>query len=836
MGTPVLSMKQVYQILNAEANRFGEFKKCEMHLHTPASYDYELIKGKEYHILSESEVCKYAMELGFLNEDRLQQLKGHFNENTKNKKEFPFDSFKEFVAFGLVAYKLYQESIDLVTVCDHNTINGYRKLAYVLEYYYETRVRGVSNQPYVDVLLGVEISCSDKNHLIVILNNNQESKVKKYLEEILLNDDCREGTYIDSRTLIEIFNKEFDSITYIAHINTSNLAGSGAYNKALFNSKDLKLLGVNDGSKINSQRLRIHEFAKGKEFSFILESDAHTIEDIGKKNTWIKFQRKDFKAFQRAVRNRNICLRITKPNKVDRYIRGLLVIPEENGFLAAKNKGEFFNSFYVALSQDLNCIIGGRGTGKSTILKTIEIALTREVANEEELDCIANNKIIYCLFDSGADTYMVTIIPQVNNDKGFYVREDKYKFIYKVGDKIRLGDEWINLFKYKNNEFVEVEKAEIDIVLNRIFRRAYDINDLVSKVTQGKINAFIRNVVTYGVKYDGVESYESLLVHTKTRGFSKTLRENLASMIEFISKRRNMVEESIHEFNEKYENVLRIVYSPKLGDSIEYIQYILENFDTKRNVASTYLTGEDIQLFIKDCTEKIGYLVFLKLLLNDKYREIEKINNIQGYQREIKSFYQVEQGLEKVTSKNIKRIYKVIKDKILEDRVKLQKSILQCLRITDDFTILFNINHRESNTDLPCIMKDIQTLSLGQKVVALLTFVFDFGLTNNDNTPLIIDQPEDNLDNQYIYKNLVTNLKMVKSSRQVIIATHSSTIVTNADAEQVIVMESDNEKGWILKKGYPSDRNIIKHIINYMEGGVESFCHKKDIYGLYIKV
>lgn len=836
MGAPVPNLKQVYQLINSEANRFGKFKKCEMHLHTPVSYDYELIKGKEYHTLSESDVCQYAADIGFFNKVQLQEYRKHYTENANKKKEFPFENFKEFLAFGLVAYKLYQEDIDLVTICDHNTVNGYRKLSYILEYYYEICIKGVTNQSYVDVLLGVEISCSDKNHLIVILNNNQELKVKRYLEEILLNDDCKEGTYIDSRTLIETFNKEFDSITYIAHINTSNLAGSGAYNKALFSSKDLILLGVNDGTKINSQRARIREFAKNKDFSFILESDAHNIEDIGKKNTWIKFQRKDFKAFQRAVRNRNICLRITKPNKVDRFIRGILVVPEENGFLAAKDKGEFFGSFYVALSQDLNCIIGGRGTGKSTILKTIEIALTRQVTNEDELARIANNKIIYCLFDCGSDTYMVTIIPQVNNNNVFYMREDRYRFIYKNGDKIRLGDEWINLYKCKDNEFIEVEKTEIDIVLNRIFRRAYDINDLVSQVTQGRINAFIRNVVTYGVEYDNVEKYESLLVHTNTRSFSKTLRENLSSMIEFINNRKSMVEERIYEFNEKYKNVLRIVYSPKLDNSIEYIQYILDKFSPKRSVAGTYLIGGDIQLFIKDCAEKMGYLVFLNMLLNDKYREIEKINSLERYQREIKSFYQVDQGLEKVSSKNIKRIYKVIKDIISEDRVKLQKSIFECLRVTDDFTILFNINHRESNTNLPCIMKDIQTLSLGQKVVALLTFVFDFGLTNNDNTPLIIDQPEDNLDNQYIYKNLVANLKMVKSNRQVIIATHSSTIVTNADAEQVIVMESDNEKGWILKKGYPSDKNIIKHIINYMEGGVESFCHKKDIYGIYIKV
>ncbi|WP_258171031.1 AAA family ATPase [Paenibacillus sp. R14(2021)] len=127
-------------------------------------------------------------------------------------------------------------------------------------------------------------------------------------------------------------------------------------------------------------------------------------------------------------------------------------------------------------------------------------------------------------------------------------------------------------------------------------------------------------------------------------------------------------------------------------------------------------------------------------------------------------------------------------------------------------------------------MRDISQLSLGQKVVAILTFLFEYGRFTNDTTPLIIDQPEDNLDNQYIYKNLVQSLRQIKNNRQVVVVTHSSTIVTNADAEQVIVLESDSSRGWIEKTGYPSNKTIMKHIINYLEGGEPSFIHKVKMY------
>ena len=83
---------------------------------------------------------------------------------------------------------------------------------------------------------------------------------------------------------------------------------------------------------------------------------------------------------------------------------------------------------------------------------------------------------------------------------------------------------------------------------------------------------------------------------------------------------------------------------------------------------------------------------------------------------------------------------------------------------------------------------------------------------------------------QYIYKNLVKQLREVKNERQIIIATHSATIVTNSMTDQVCLMCSDGEHGWIEKSGYPSEPIIKKHIVNYLEGGIESFKHKQKLY------
>ena len=166
------------------------------------------------------------------------------------------------------------------------------------------------------------------------------------------------------------------------------------------------------------------------------------------------------------------------------------------------------------------------------------------------------------------------------------------------------------------------------------------------------------------------------------------------------------------------------------------------------------------------------------------------------------------------------------------------ESIIQYLKIIvgqiEEFRLLFNINS-STTSNKGEDYRNIRNLSLGQKVVAKLDFILGYGTYIGDKRPLIIDQPEDNLDNQYIYHNLVKQLRKVKQERQVIIATHNATIVTNAMTDQVCVMNSDGKHGWVERTGYPSEEKIKRDIVNYLEGGVESFKHKSKIYRAVLK-
>jgi ABC-type lipoprotein export system ATPase subunit len=114
------------------------------------------------------------------------------------------------------------------------------------------------------------------------------------------------------------------------------------------------------------------------------------------------------------------------------------------------------------------------------------------------------------------------------------------------------------------------------------------------------------------------------------------------------------------------------------------------------------------------------------------------------------------------------------------------------------------------------IYKDSGSLSTGQKCTAILPILLWEG-----TTPLIIDQPEDNLDNRFIYDTVVSALNSVKSLRQLIFVTHNPNIPVLGEASRVIVMQSDGLSGNVNTVGDVED--CRDEIVDLLEGGKEAF-------------
>lgn len=124
--------------------------------------------------------------------------------------------------------------------------------------------------------------------------------------------------------------------------------------------------------------------------------------------------------------------------------------------------------------------------------------------------------------------------------------------------------------------------------------------------------------------------------------------------------------------------------------------------------------------------------------------------------------------------------------------------------------------------------KPIAKHSIGQRASALVLFI----LSQKDNNLIMIDQPEDDLDNQVIYNEIITKVKERKPEVQFIFATHNANIPVLGDSEQVIAVSYD-EKQIIEESGSVDNKDIQNKIVDIMEGGKEAFNKRTQIYNLW---
>ncbi len=115
-------------------------------------------------------------------------------------------------------------------------------------------------------------------------------------------------------------------------------------------------------------------------------------------------------------------------------------------------------------------------------------------------------------------------------------------------------------------------------------------------------------------------------------------------------------------------------------------------------------------------------------------------------------------------------------------------------------------------------LRPISQGSPGQKTAALLAFLLSYG-----TEPILLDQPEDDLDNQLIFNLVTQQLIENKTRRQVIVVTHNANIVVNGDAELVLALESRRGQTAYQAQGGLQDDKVRQTICEVMEGGETAF-------------
>ncbi|ELP1222610.1 hypothetical protein R1S95_001423 [Listeria monocytogenes] len=828
----------LYKELKKNKNIGGSFRKTVFHIHTPASHDFTLInketlKRLQIQIKEPFTSWKQLNEHDLLliaNDVKLSPIKNFtisdFTQYLKNN----FYSEKELLAYLILAHSLLIEHIELCLVTDHNTLDGFDKLEEALnillnQKHYPTKTR---------LEKGIEISCSDKNHIVGILdrkNNDQQRKITRWIKENVLSG--KEGTIRTSYDVFEMF-KKYKIIGYIAHINSSNIFSkdylSGAYKAKLFNSGLFNIIGVNSSAHIPSITPMLARFTK-KKYNFVIDNDAHSIEKLGTNYFYLKGDKLNFATIKSALRDYDLSISFDKQKDPEEYIRAIYVEGKE--FLTGRDTDHLIITF----SSNMNAFIGGRGSGKSTLLNVVGFITSQYMETISDLkkvlaqgnSCVAyqyHDEIYYimlCSSDQKNNEIFVQKYFDETSDFSINSRKDAEKT-----RKVALRDRF-QIFTYDGKKINEVSKQKT--FMDKFFTPKFSTNELVNiAAKKEELTEFINRTLFRNKNIRNKPNFYKI-----GPGINGLINK-YGKKESILQDRKNQVYELINEYNELQQRKLRITFTQKNIDDNYFNWFSILNVSKyyEDNYFSKYtITYMNLVSYLQTLSEKLGNSIeTIRVFYYEQYDIISQSVDVRDFFDE-QSQETIEKELKFILNKqDLSEFLNLLRNILISSKSEnYSKEFFEnYLRNSDMFTLEFNINNRESMKQEAINFQNIVNLSMGQKVVAMLSFLLTYNEFLGEFKPFIIDQPEDNLDNQYIYKNLVADFKNLKSQRQIIVATHNSTIVMNSGCEQVIVMDSNNNNGWCETKGYISNPQINGHVVNILEGGAESIINKMFLY------
>ena len=209
-------------------------------------------------------------------------------------------------------------------------------------------------------------------------------------------------------------------------------------------------------------------------------------------------------------------------------------------------------------------------------------------------------------------------------------------------------------------------------------------------------------------------------------------------------------------------------------------------------------------------------------------------------QADIKKMIEAMQAVEFDREASKERIAK-FRDGFLTDQDGAVLSLGEQLRKTkteEDFNNwFFDLSPYSVSYSITFENKDLSLLSPGQKGIVLLLLYLE--IDQDDQRPLIIDQPEDNLDNLSVYSNLIEFFRKRKGKRQIILITHNPNLVVNTDSEQIVIAAYDGSgnpkisyRCGALEETAVDPPGVREQVCAILEGGTEAFQRRELKYSL----
>jgi len=379
----------------------------------------------------------------------------------------------------------------------------------------------------------------------------------------------------------------------------------------------------------------------------------------------------------------------------------------------------------------------------------------------------------------------------------------------------KLEEDLANLIAIRDSIENLIEKASFFEEFNR------NITEINTKLKSAEIDANIALIIFDSNKLALIITYIETKISTKNEELNQ-ITEQLKNFGKYVKllRQKHIIEQEINEFEKKLIEInekkkrIKELEGKRKSQFVEMFKKLKEQKEKYESMIDKFSEGKEEILSDIDFKASIFFD-------GDKFKKGS--NYFDG--RIIKDddyFAPLMLFLESIINENVD-----ISKKVAEYIAKANEALSAFKTgITNQtfYSWLYD-NYCRMDSEIIFDNKNLEKLSIGQKGTILLKLLLAEG-----DCPLIVDQPEENLDNRFVYGSLVDAFKKAKKNRQIIIATHNANLVVNADAEQIIV--ADYKEGKIkYKSGSIENPDIKGEIIELLEGSKEAFEKREDKYG-----